>query len=492
MVGGCAGDKKADCLRLVSILASALMSGLATAPAWAQRSVEFGYKDRIFEQKYALPDNVNAVQLGLITGGSFMQALQSGGSPDKLDPALMTAAGGTCAAFFVDAQAEPPPTDAQTAIRKFGQRRDSGGWDAVSRSAVTQDKKCVAQLMLFRAAYADSLSTQAQLAQLASAMRSRFASEWLSQSEIGTARTQQAAQRLKAIWSRLERLSEYGIDIPSDMLAQFDQPSANASLGAASDERLSAGTDARLSALEAQAATSLQQRNEQQKAEAKRAAEAERQAEEQAQQERRLRKEQEDARLRAERQLEEEISRLKHRRERLDGDIRLLRSRLVYENKGADGIRLTNQINAALAEQAQIDRRLRELNGVPTGLSDSALPDGRAAIRAAQPTSGQSCGIGGGCRVLELTLFCRTPQQMAAILSQPPGSARKQVLGVLSSSGDCRQVAQGEAFTWTSAITSVQPKGEPVAELVPGTLADGTTGFMLKDGVIARTASANR
>lgn len=492
MVGGCAREKKDSCLRLLSILASAFMSALGPPPALAQRSVEFGYKDRIFEQKYVLPDNVNAVQLGLITGGSFMQALQSGGSPDKLDPALMTAAGGTCAAFFVDAQAEPPLTDAQAAIRKFGQRRDSGGWDAVSRSAVTQDKKCVAQLMLFRAAYADSFSTQAQLAQLASAMRSRFASEWLSQSEIGTVRTQQAAQRLRAIWSRLERLSEYGIDVPSDMLAQFDQPSAKASLLAAGDERLSASTDARLSDLEAQAATSLQQRSEQQKADAKRAAEAERQAEQQARQERRLRQEQEDTRRRAERQLEEEMNNLRYRREKLDGDIRLLRSRLVYENKGNGGIRLTNQLNAALSEQAQIDRRLRELNGAPPPSSDSARPANQAANMNAQPTSGQSCGIGGACRVLELTLFCRTPQQMAAILSQPPGPARKQVLGVLSSSGDCRQVAQGEAITWTSAITTVQPSREPVAELVPGTLADGTAGFMLKDGVIARTASANR
>lgn len=34
----------------------------ATAPAFAQRGVAFGYKDRIFEQKYLLPDHMNALQ----------------------------------------------------------------------------------------------------------------------------------------------------------------------------------------------------------------------------------------------------------------------------------------------------------------------------------------------------------------------------------------------------------------------------------------------
>ncbi|MCL8385933.1 hypothetical protein EJ105_27660, partial [Xanthobacter aminoxidans] len=35
----------------------------ALAPALAQRGVEFGYKDRIFEQKYLLPDGLNAFEV---------------------------------------------------------------------------------------------------------------------------------------------------------------------------------------------------------------------------------------------------------------------------------------------------------------------------------------------------------------------------------------------------------------------------------------------
>lgn len=96
------------------------------------------------------------------------------------------------------------------------------------------------------------------------------------------------------------------------------------------------------------------------------------------------------------------------------------------------------------------------------------------------------------CQVIETTLFCRTPQQMAAILSQRPGPARKQVLTVLAASGDCRQIVQGETLQWTAPIATVQPQGEAMAELVPGTLADGTAGFLLKDGVIARTGIAAR
>jgi len=327
-------------------LAVLALAALLPVPASAQRSVEFGYKDRIFEQKYVLPEAVNAVQLELVSGASFLQALKSGGSPDKLDPTLLAAGGGTCAAFFVSAQAEPTPTEAQAAIQKFGKRRDSGGWDEVSRSPVTEDKKCVAQLMMFRAAYADSLSTEGQLTQLSSAMRSRFASEWLSQAEVGAARMRQAAARMKAISTRVERLADYGIDIPGDLLAQFERPNAKASLVALGDEPLFAAIDARLSAIEAQAASMLQQRDQQQKTEAARAVEVERQAQEQARQAQRQRQEQEETEARARRQLEEEISRLTYRRDNLDGDIHLLRSRLVYENKGSGGIRLTNQRGA--------------------------------------------------------------------------------------------------------------------------------------------------
>lgn len=265
-------------------LAVLALAALLPVPASAQRSVEFGYKDRIFEQKYVLPEAVNAVQLELISGASFLQALQSGGSPDKLDPTLLAAGGGTCAAFFVSAQAEPTPTEAQAAIQKLGKRRDSGGWDEVSRSPVTEDKKCVAQLMLFRAAYADSLSTEGQLTQLSSA-----------------------------------------------------------------------------------------------------------------------------------------------------------------------------------TERAQLDRRLQELNGTAEPSHGGTPTTGQVARNDVQPDSGEEgCRVGGLCRVIETTLFCRTPQQMAAILSQRPGPARKKVLTVLAASGDCRQVAQGETLHWTASIATVQPQGEPM------------------------------
>lgn len=94
--------------------------------------------------------------------------------------------------------------------------------------------------------------------------------------------------------------------------------------------------------------------------------------------------------------------------------------------------------------------------------------------------------------MIALTLFCRTPQQMAAILSQRPGPARKQVLNALTASDDCRQVSAGQLLQWTAPITSIQPNGESMAELVPGSLADGTPGFMLKDGVIARSGGVAR
>lgn len=106
--------------------------------------------------------------------------------------------------------------------------------------------------------------------------------------------------------------------------------------------------------------------------------------------------------------------------------------------------------------------------------------------------AGDDCQQGRTCRVIEVTLFCRTPQQMTAILSQRPGPARRQMLAAFTASGDCRKVGPGATLAWTAPIAKVQPQGEAEAELVPGTLADGSAGFMLKDGVIAPTVSAAR
>ena len=54
--------------------AIALVSAAGLNPAIAQRSVEFGYKDRIFEQKYVLPDALSALDAQGIWAGAFVLA----------------------------------------------------------------------------------------------------------------------------------------------------------------------------------------------------------------------------------------------------------------------------------------------------------------------------------------------------------------------------------------------------------------------------------
>jgi len=75
----------------------------ASAPALAQRGVEFGYKDRIFEQKYLLPDGLNAfeVQNYLLMSGLRAMAITGGSG---FDSRVLEAAGGTCAGLFVGSQ----------------------------------------------------------------------------------------------------------------------------------------------------------------------------------------------------------------------------------------------------------------------------------------------------------------------------------------------------------------------------------------------------
>lgn len=144
-------------------------------------------------------------------------------------------------------------------------------------------------------------------------------------------------------------------------------------------------------------------------------------------------------------------------------------------------------LDQAEAERLEVTHSLNRLR--KTAAAPSIAPASNAA--SSGPASAD-CQQGRVCRVIEITLFCRTPQQMAAILSQRPGPGRRQMLAALTASGDCRKVGPGATLAWTAPITKVQPQGEAEAELVPGALADGSAGFMLKDGVIAPTVSAAR
>ncbi|MFG1344927.1 hypothetical protein V5F59_08540 [Xanthobacter autotrophicus DSM 431] len=81
----------------------------------------------------------------------------------------------------------------------------------------SESEKCMVQMQLFQEAFSDSLSMDHQLAVLAQVMRTRFAGEWLSPSELADPRMQRAAAGLYAIAQRLSRLKDHGIDISSEV-----------------------------------------------------------------------------------------------------------------------------------------------------------------------------------------------------------------------------------------------------------------------------------
>jgi hypothetical protein len=195
-----------------------------------------------------------------------------------------------------------------------------------------------------------------------------------------------------------------------------------------------------------------------------------------------------------------QIRQLENRRAEIDRTI----SRLQGQMASRQGALLRNPLNpqAALsgiagisqaqadldqakAERLEVDRnltRLRKARPVTT----AAAPN---APVAAPATTGTDCREGAACPVISATLFCRTPQQMTVVLSQRPGPSRRQVRDAFIAAGDCRQVAQGETVTWTAPIAIVTPQGEGPAELVPATLSDGSTGVLLKDGILPRSAA---
>lgn len=112
--------------------ATLLLAALAPAPASAQRNVEFGYKDRIFEQKYLVPDGLNSfdVQNYLLMSGLRAMATTGGSG---FDGRVLEAAGGTCAALFISSQSLADRTPAEAAIDQMPQSREPTGPEELMR-----------------------------------------------------------------------------------------------------------------------------------------------------------------------------------------------------------------------------------------------------------------------------------------------------------------------------------------------------------------------
>ncbi|MFG1359323.1 hypothetical protein [Xanthobacter pseudotagetidis] len=520
-------------------LAALGLIALSPVPSAAQRSVEFGYKDRIFEQKYVLPDALSALDAQGIWAGAIVFAA---GGIRVIDAGLLKAAGGACAYALILAPPKPE-TPAQVAIDRMPKLKGVDDPNVLFGTPASAPERCFVQLVLFRDAMEDSLSMDRQLDDLARHMRREYAAEWLSPAEIADPKVSEAVVRLKVLADRVRRLEERGIALPADLVVSSKPVRWRDGIQAMKDDATYARADAALTAVEEEAARSYLEQQARKKAEEqraqeeKRAQEERRRAEEEARQAERRQREDEErqAALRREEETrarplppvpapqampqassqsaatsppsndpsrqeaarQAQIRQLENRRAELDRTI----SRLQGQMASRQGALLRNPLNpqAALSgiagisqAQADLDQAKAERLEVERALTRLRKARPVVATNAPVPapaTRGTDCREGAACPVISATLFCRTPQQMTVVLSQRPGPGRRQVRDAFIAAGDCRQVAQGETVTWTAPVAIVTPQGEGPAELVPVTLADGTPGVLLKDGILPRAAS---
>ncbi|MFG1409436.1 hypothetical protein V5F80_25540 [Xanthobacter sp. VTT E-85239] len=446
---------------------------------------------------------------------------------------LAQAMGGACDTVVIlkKAISAPPLSPAQDMIAKAAQSSPAPT-SKPQQSGLSADELCLAQTVLFKFAYADSLSTDRQLSDLAAATRRRFAANWVSLAELQKAETQTAAGRLTNIRSRVARLAAVGVVVSAaDGGAMQDSPVKETLKQLVGDEPYTT-IDRRLTEIEEEAVRSLQaheaarrQEELRQQEEARLQQETRRQDEARREEEGRAMRDAEarerqaqatataaadaldaaQARVaRARQAVQAAERRLQERSAAIQADqARRMQSLAMGMARGPSGMAQAFQdlaggggpdpLEGVRRERAQAQRELDQaLAALATLRSAPKTASASKAASVAQPGE-ERCVEGGRCTIVERTVFCRTPQQLTAILSERPGPARRRVRDLFASTGDCTILDVGDTLQWVDAIVVIQPKGEAPAELIPVARADGQRGLVLSGGVgMAAPATAQR
>ncbi len=514
--------------KLAAPLAALIATLIAAAPgpAQAQRRVEFGYKDRIFDEKYVYEPQSNPLALMTVIAAAQIRLTPGAdGRPSLPSPRLLEAMGGACGSLLIPtAGNEDALTPSQKALQAQAQQ-------AQAQQARTQDApqsqqtapgpetielgpndECVIQMLLFETAFADPLSTDAQLSRLSRQMRQRFGQVWITPDEARDPALREGAARQRALSQRVTRLRAAGIDLPPELEELRTQGKVQGFAAAA--RRLAAAEpyatlDRQLTALEETAARSWLE-PEARRVAAQAAEEQRQKAEAEQEDRRRMEAEEQRARQRLEEKQRRDAERLQKEEERRrkmiesgrQDQVRDIRRRLGDVNRALEQATvmarvtrhpiptvpdLRTDIGRLLGRRAKLEAELRQLEQ-SAPIADVAQPAAPPLPSTIPPSS--LCRMGQRCPVIEVTVFCRTPRQLQAVLSQRPGPDRKQVLTVFTASGDCRLLRPGDIALWTAPITVITPQGEAPAELVPATLADNTTGFVLRDGLLPAAEAA--
>lgn len=446
--------------RLAAGTALALLSAVEAS---AQERLEFGYKDRIFEQKYVLPEEMTADQaFGFSMVALGLNAL--GLVPGPSNPAVEKMLGGTCAGTFAATFVRnAPSTDSQRALEDqpdVPQQRPPAG----TRVKVT----CEQQVTLFYEAFSDQLSTDRQLRHLAKEISARFADDWLSTGDMKDPTLRKGAQRVADFGIRVDRIRRKGGDVAGDLKTALTAKTVLGRMKDFADDATYAAVNEGLTRAETEVNIELTRIY----------AEAQRQRDEALQKQR------------AEQEAERRRVELEEKRRDLDARIASARSSLksAEENVAATPfVRVpgSGRPEYARAGQVVVDefretlaQLLRQRKALDGAVSAEVQPQRTAGSPAHD-------GIGQSRTVSEKTIFCRSLDLMKAVLGRPIGPQRKAALANFKAQGLCTLLDVGTEVITSGPLRPVTPIGEAPVMVVAGSTRTGQQGFLLASALTA-------
>lgn len=464
----------------------------------AQGRDEYGYKDRIFIENFYVPDDIDQEHASPIWRLALPFIVNFDWPQRVFSRRFIEATGGICdTALLLKFTSKSGPVSIFVSS-------DQSYIDAMPKAPDVQlmtpnfSDLCMLQSVLFRKAYDDGLSTDRQLSALAEATRRRFATQWVSPSDAERPGLETGALRLSDIYRRIDRLRRIGVTLPPEALEGVELVKIYDAIVRLASDGLSTSINRKLEAVEAQAA------------EAGREAEDDRRQRDQEARQPHPEGEASSGTMNGARS-----DPLAEMHERIQGCWqpppnypRTLGRVTVSVDFNPDGSvkEAQAQISKPLSaeESAVVASMLRAIRRCSPYLSLTRLPyeqwkavefgfvlpdTPRLAEKAeiAGPPGPDMLGLtrcsqGQRCIIVEKSVFCRTQQQFGTLLSQPPGPARRTILGMLKDTGACVILDMGVAVTGRGPVTTIAARGEPSAQLLPVTF-NNQDGFIFADAL---------
>ena len=446
----------------------------STLPANAQSSFEFGYKDRLFQQEYVLPDEMPQSEVkqyaqAMITLGLLNPEFAKIGGDQA---AIRKRLGGECGQRFLRGLAPTNLTMAQQRIEAMPAPQQTENY--VIRTP------CDLQVLVYLAATMDAASTSRQLEGLRISIQERYQDDWVMAAQATDPVFIQSARKLAALWSRANRLTSKGVLAAGKISGELEAGPLTARVAKFSDAATYATIDAQLAALEQQAPEIIQRAQ----------AEA---AERQKEQARIAYREELIAGAngdvaRVKQALEVELSNYENAKMRaeLNPDPTGELTRNLELNR-EEIARIEGDLKKAIAARERLFAHLAKLDAQVGSVDTPPAPQ---ASRVVPLTDTGECRAGATCSTKEKAVFCNGLPALQAVLARPAGTERRNLLRALMGRGECAILEVGTEVATRGPVRSVTPVGEAPVEAVAATIEPGRRGFVLLNGLSgAQTAS---